>query len=282
MLRESERLPGLRTNFAFNTGLSLIFINQGFLNYPRPSSDPVFPALSEYKKDNWTYFYNAWYYNSILGCVDTREFKIPSQSDQWLNYGDDFHAHAASLKNAQERGTALLLEKALLYSATGQSIFFRQEDGLLARKLVKGRLSMALAEEQWKEEARNLFETSLARIQLDIKLMAFGTFVAYKGMRRVPGQDESICGQTFLFHSREAQSINLSSLIWITVVSSIIIILAVPLRDDGLLAEWLWTALGRCGLFIKQSSHDLVVKRIGKIYGRGTNIVLQNYRRQPR
>ena len=62
--------------------------------------------------------------------------------------------------------------------------------------------------------------------------MAFGTLAAYNGMRRVPGQDESICGQTFLFRSREAQNINLSGLIWITVVSSIIIILAVPLRDD--------------------------------------------------
>ena len=144
MLRQSDRLPGLRTNFA--SGLSLIFINQGFLDYPRPSSDPVIPAFSEHKKNNWTYFYNARYYDSILGCVDTTEFKIPYQSDQWLNYGD-LHAHAASLKNAQERGTALLLEKALMFSDTGQSIFFRQEDGLLARKLVKGHLSMALAEE---------------------------------------------------------------------------------------------------------------------------------------
>ena len=167
MLANSDRLPGLRTDF--RSGLSLTFIDQGFIDYARPSLDPVSPAFREHEWDNRTCYYNSRSYNSILGCVDTTEFRIPCQSDQWYNYSD-LHPYALSLRNTQKRGTALLLERALQISYTGESIFFRQDDGLLARKLVRGRTSTSLAEDQWKEESRNLFETSLARIQFDTKL----------------------------------------------------------------------------------------------------------------
>ena len=257
MLANPDRLPGLRTDF--RSGLAMIFINQGLIYYPRPSLDPVFPTFRELEWEGRTWYYNPRYYSSILGCVDTIEFKIPYQSDLWYNYSD-LQSYALSFKNTQERGTALLLERALMISYTGGSIFFRREDGLLARKLVIGHVSSSLAEEQWKEESRNLFETSLARIQLDTKLMATGALAAYNGTRRVPGQDESICDRTFLFQSRKSQNINLAALIWITVVSFIIMTLAIPLKDDRLIADWLWTtALGPSCHAIKEAY--CIVKR---------------------
>ena len=85
----------------------------------------------------------------------------------------------------------------------------------LRRTLVRGWESLPLAKEQWKVEARQLFETSLARIQIDARNIAQGTAASYPGLQKLDA-DPAVCDDTFLFLSQGWQNVNVTGSIWIS------------------------------------------------------------------
>jgi len=92
-------------------------------------------------------------------------------------------------------------------------------------------VSLPLAKEQWKAEAQQLFETSLARIQIDARNIAQGTAASYPGLQKLEA-DPAVCYQTFLFLSQGWQNVNVTGSIWIVVLAIVFVVLAIPLTDD--------------------------------------------------
>ena len=62
----------------------------------------------------------------------------------------------------------------LLTSTIGDSVVYRREQALLAQAKAFSGVSLELAPEHWKLEVRQLFETSLARIQVNARNIARG------------------------------------------------------------------------------------------------------------
>lgn len=170
------------------------------------------------------------------------------------------------IDNTQVRGGFLLMEFALLWSEIFSTINFRLGSGLVlesakvdrptmlllvelifqqlaAQKLVHGWQSLPLAKEQWKVEARQLFETSPARIQIQARNVAFGAGARYPGLLKLPSTEPELCHGTFMFESQRWQNINVTGSVWVLVCSLIFLLLAVPIPEERLAVQWLWNFL---------------------------------------
>lgn len=82
--------------------LSFSFVNPGKLEYPEPSYEPIFPASVPKSYGNSTFYYTPHRSSIILGYVDTAEFQLPDEPDQWLDMSG-LPQRAVYLKG-QERG----------------------------------------------------------------------------------------------------------------------------------------------------------------------------------
>lgn len=88
---------------------------------------------------------------------------------------------------------------ALLWCNIYDIFNYRLGNGLAAQKLVHGLESLPIAREQWKVEVKQLFETSLARIQIDARNIAQGTAASFPGLQKVEA-DSAICRENFPIH----------------------------------------------------------------------------------
>lgn len=223
------------------SSLTLMFIHAQKIAYLAPSDDPVFPA-------NYKFYYNftdepRWWnsraHASVLACVDTTLWRDPMSSTNWKLYPPERAEPSFVIENAHVRGGFLLMGYSLLWSNVYNTINYRLGGGLAAQKLVRGRESLPLAKEQWKAEAKQLFEASLARIQIDARNIAQGTAASYSGLQKLE-VDPALCDKTFSFMSQGWQNVNLTGSIWIAVVAFICVVLAIPLPNDRLFVQMVW------------------------------------------
>jgi hypothetical protein len=146
---------------------TLIIVSNLGIGYPKKQDDPIFPAETTYD-NNW--YYNTRWHGGVLACFDRKYICTPDAQCVTLRtlgslaYDDNEHARVTSY-----------LYFSLLMSSIGSSIGYRGAEGLDANSKLIGALSLALDTEQWKVEVLQLFQTSLARIQIYARNIARGS-----------------------------------------------------------------------------------------------------------
>ncbi|MCJ1415593.1 hypothetical protein MMC32_001925 [Xylographa parallela] len=225
-----------------NAMTTLLFILGGKLYHEEARSDPVFPAdrvrymPSDVLGGVKPYWINSLGHATVLGCVDKTEWRDPY-------YGEDWSQHLVKLQKRPSDPKVRAAAWLLYYSIQNSNIYYsldaRSAGALDAQKrIAKFYLSLPLAEEQWKAEAKQLFETSLARIQLNVKAIARGELAKYPGLAKVgaltmtDGDPVDICDGTYLFNGNGYTNINFVPWLLVLVFCCMVIVFAVPFNGD--------------------------------------------------
>jgi len=142
------------------------------------SQDPIFPAEHENNNQPTTYWINNLTRSTVLGVVEERFVRDDWTGEIWSlqNLGSMSESTFKSLGSAVP-----YLNAALSTSRVLNALQFREGQSLLAQNMISGFISVPLAAEQWKVEARRIFETTLALLQFDILDIAQGTFAEIEG-----------------------------------------------------------------------------------------------------
>jgi hypothetical protein len=158
--------PNFEVNGTAGETATLVIVSNVGIKYPQRREDPIFPAETTYD-NNW--YYNTRWHGGVLGCLDRKSICSPDGQcaalSTWggINFSDNEHARVISY-----------LYWSLLLSSMGSSIGYRKAEGLDANSKVVGDSSLPLDAEQWKVEVLQLFQTSLARIQIYARSIARG------------------------------------------------------------------------------------------------------------
>ena len=218
-------LPEFR---ATNSVVSLIFVRPKAVFYFEPSFDPIFPAQQVYNGPGYLeqIYYNNLPHATVLGCADTAEIRDPDTGLIWhpvtMDWNDLKSRQGIERLNLDKVFKENLLNPFLLLGASmlGSSIstiiltgpYFDAQ-----KKLING-LSIALDREQWKVEARKMFETSLARMQGIVLDVARGRGVDDRSAKNaLPEINSSICNM-IKFPTLGWKNI---SLFWMTVLPTL-------------------------------------------------------------
>jgi hypothetical protein len=211
---DSPLLPEFK---ARKNTVSLIFLSShNQIVYQTPRKDPIFPANSPMEA-TWSRpppdsspSKAFWVYDStrpgVLGCVDSIQicnlagslcwdqgnlstaFARTTKCDTSPSSGDAECAGAFAIDlTSTQRDVLYLLRTALRSSTASFSISRRGGSGLEIAK--RFGTSVNLLEEQWKFEAESLFQTSLARMQLDLYDFAMGTYADMEGAKNLADAD---------------------------------------------------------------------------------------------
>jgi len=242
---------------------TILFINSGKILYPLQRDDPIFPAMSPITIPiGGTYFINERGHAGVIACIDRTEFRDPTKKTHWTSV---FQAEDPTTDDAQSKGGFWLLMNSLVYSNIYQSISTRSADALDAQKHLANKYSFPLPAEQWKVEVKQLFKTSLARIQIQARDIARGAAAHREGYYKIDlDLDANMCDNTYLFNSEGYQNVNFVGYWAIFGICGIIILLAIPSDDKKLWPEMLldygfvedlenlWNSIfGHDGFFIK-------------------------------
>ena len=256
---------------------SLIFINTGTMIYREPNNDPIFHATHVIEDPDVGNYYTRWdRKHSMLGCVDLNKWRIPSISSNWYDLnlqdsnGKDFNWEWLKKVHPRTRGGMRLLIESLATSTMAQNIEHRESEGLAASKLFQGGSSLPLAKDQWKVEVRQLFETTLARIQINVQNVVRGGPLKYGGADRrdewcggycsigeLPWEQQrkELCDQTHLFKSQGWQNVHVAASAWILSVAALVLTLAIPSDDDRLLVEEIGPRLRDFWMFLRHKAN---------------------------
>ncbi|KAL8823585.1 MAG: hypothetical protein Q9191_005724, partial [Dirinaria sp. TL-2023a] len=213
-----------------NTTVTLMIISSGMIFHLTERSDPIFPADRRTKEpvgDSYRW-YNSRHHGSVLMCADGFEICSPDNQTcyNWqtrpLPWSVTDSAPSQPPASDEEEAYALLYH-AGLHSNTYHAIRSRLAYGLDAQRHVNQHLSTGLAPEQWKSEARLLFQTSLARMQQDVYDIVRGTASHTEGFENsMPPRYRGMCKRV------KFQSVGWSnlSLFWLLILPSGAVLLA--------------------------------------------------------
>jgi hypothetical protein len=179
--------------------VTLSFISSHAIFYPQFRDDPIFPARQKArflsKEGAPIMYYNNSTRASVLGCVDQFQICRTAKGPCWDNGNvtSIFDDHIGD-KATEEQNVALLLLLALDYSTACGSTQFRGAEALDAQSKIAHMRSLPLAEKQWQVEAEKMFQTSLARMQLNVFNVARGTASSFDGYENIlPEKYRGIC-----------------------------------------------------------------------------------------
>ena len=172
---------------------NLFFIDNNAIQYTARSDDPIFPADYSQRSSEQAqpYWENSRTARTILGCSDEKYIRHRKSGREWYLLGDWMHDKSSNeswyfwhptlegkrtLPYSNSSLMALqLLCLALRYSDTSNAVYFARTQWLdAASKIALNSLSVPLSSRQWEIESQNLFNISLARMQVDIFSMARG------------------------------------------------------------------------------------------------------------
>ena len=217
-----------------NQTVTLMIISSGMIFHLAERSDPVFPADRRTKDPvGGSYrWYNSRHHGSVLVCADSFEictarnetcYNWQTRPPPW-SVGDS--APRKPPASDEEQAYALLYH-AGLHSNTYHAIRSRLAYGLDAQRHVNQHLSTGLAPEQWKSEARLLFQTSLARMQQDVYDIVRGTASHTEGFENsMPQRYRGMC-ERVKFQSMGWANL---SLFWLLVLPATAVLLAASSR----------------------------------------------------
>jgi len=145
----------------------------------QPSDDPIFPARAD---AGAIFYYNVLRRSTVLGCIDSAEFCSADKRFCWnIDNDDDMAALTQEYEMNPPRQTVegvlalQLLCVSIARSNVVQAALVAWSGNLDARSKLYNQFSGSLQKEQWKEEVRKLFKTSLARLQGEVFDIARGT-----------------------------------------------------------------------------------------------------------
>jgi hypothetical protein len=165
--------------------ITLLFISSHRIFYPQFRDDPIFPARQRWVPSQPrapTLYLNNSTRAGVLGCVD--QFKVcrTVEGPCWDNgnFTTIFDNYVGE-KATEEENVALLLLLSLDESSACGSTQFRGAEALDAQSKIAHMRSLPLAEKQWQVEAERMFQTSLARMQLNVFNVVRGTASTFDG-----------------------------------------------------------------------------------------------------
>jgi hypothetical protein len=189
--------------------------------------DPVFPAHTvldgKWRNSNFT--------GGVLACVDKTMICEPDG----IKCTDLWDPDSEYMKDSPFRPAIKMLIFPLLPSRMDFSINYRLGNALDAQSKLVQKSSLPLAAEQWEVEVQQLFETSLARIQIEAWTIARGT-----GTADLPGLDildnpdlpfREMC-RLFKFRSVGWKNINVSGVAFCVVGGLLVIICSVKKEEQ--------------------------------------------------
>ena len=246
-----EPLPELQPPKGSST--TIIFVLPQKIFYLAPSDDPIFPAnklryLDDKTKPYWLYTRG---HATVLACIDRTRWRDPDQGETW----NSMQSIPPDVLDRRVRGGLWLFWFSILNSNTYQALNKRLANALEATERINVFTSMPLAPEQWKTEATRLFETSLARTQVDARNIARGVLADVPGYRRLR-TPPAMCEDTYLFVSQGWTNVSMTLSLIILIPCVIFLILAIPIDADRMLPELVST---RWAMFLAAVTVFLVV-----------------------
>jgi hypothetical protein len=182
----------------------------------------------------------------VLACIDQTTICSPDESV----CGSLKYWGGLKQSDTEEYRVLSMLYFSLLLSPIGNTVTFRKATGLDATRNLVGSVSLPLAKEQWKVEVQQLFETSLARIQINARNIARGH----------PNADpeavinitrptyEGIC-QMYKFNSTGWRNVNVSAFMAAICSGLVLIVIGIPAKNEKLWIEGTLRRLSRTTLF---------------------------------
>lgn len=137
--------------------------------HTKQSFDPIFPATEPryFDKISDPYYFNSDPEARAFACVDTTELCSPDGKTCWS-------MTVPLPRNSPDSAAYWLMKWSLQSSTIYDSIKWRLGKSLLAQESVSHFVSKPLPPNQWEVESSQLFATSLARIQYDVRSIARG------------------------------------------------------------------------------------------------------------
>ncbi|KAG4432857.1 hypothetical protein IFR05_011657 [Cadophora sp. M221] len=162
--------PGYEVAFT-----TLMFVQSQNNYHTQPLKDPIFPAntlVTPPPLPGKPLYYNADPFATVLACVDRASICAPSGDFCWSG-NLDIPPKALNPTSHIEKMGYYMLDISLRRSSVCNSISMRGGNALRATSKMQSNVtlpvSLPLSSTQWKVEAKALFETSLARIQIELR-----------------------------------------------------------------------------------------------------------------
>ncbi|KAH9222370.1 hypothetical protein DL95DRAFT_454831 [Leptodontidium sp. 2 PMI_412] len=159
---------------------TLMFVQSQNNYHTQPLKDPIFPANTLVIPPpirGKALYYNADPFPTVLACVDRASICTPLGDFCWSG-NLDIPPKALNPTSHIEKMGYYMLDISLRRSSVCNSISMRGGNALRATSKMQSNVtlpvSLPLSSTQWKIEAKALFETSLARIQVELRDYARG------------------------------------------------------------------------------------------------------------
>lgn len=223
---------------------TLLLIRSTGIVHPGRRDDPIFPAAKTY--DGTSYINEVWH-GGVLACLDRTTICNPDGTTcESLNCWAELE-----LKDYNEDFFVLsMLYTSLFSSNMNSAINFRKAEALDAKSKFLGVQSLPLAKEQWKVEVKQLFATSLARIQISARNNArgnpYGDILGQVDMMRPVLRP--MCDM-YKFKSTGWRNINVTGFVCATVAGLVVFILGFTTKEDKLWIERVIAWIGGLRLF---------------------------------
>ena len=210
-----------------------MFVSSIHIYHTERSFDPIFYANEPryFEGSRAPLYYNSDPRARVLACVDKSEVCSPDGNTCWS-------MTAPVPEKVSSSAAYWLMKWSLENSNIYESIKWRLGTALLAQESVSQFVSLPLPSNQWQLEARQLFATSLARIQYDALGIATGEDRQRPGYVEVTPDEASgsLCG-IYKFKSPDYTNINLVAFIGLNLLAIAIIILSLNASTIGLLPK---------------------------------------------
>ncbi|KAH7369555.1 hypothetical protein BKA65DRAFT_1132 [Rhexocercosporidium sp. MPI-PUGE-AT-0058] len=168
-----QPIPGFNSErYRFTT---LMFVQSQNNYHTQPLKDPIFPAnalVTPPPLRGKPLYYNADPFATVLACVDRASICTLSGDFCWSGNLDKPPKALNPTSHIEKMGY-YMLDISLRRSSVCNSISMRGGNALDATSKMQSNItlpvSLPLSSTQWKVEAKALFETSLARIQIELR-----------------------------------------------------------------------------------------------------------------
>jgi hypothetical protein len=173
----------------------------------------------------------------VLGCIERTSLCAPDGTTCGTLY--DFLTNRVHIvgDNMDEYFVTLMIALSLANSNVGNALVLRGSEVLDAKPKLRGSTSLALAHEQWKVEARDLFEASLARIQIAARSLARGNPKRLPGLADVMDPRYRGACNTYKFKSTGWQNVWVFGYLGAIFGSLLIIMIGIPKENEELWIE---------------------------------------------
>jgi hypothetical protein len=162
----------------------IMFVRSTCIAYLNESADPIFPAKAPFAVgpgDN--VWFNSMPHATVLGCTEMAEIRDPQTRQVWNIVASNAGETPMLSTNLPMRKflNVMLLAIGMAFSNIGSAVTARpgkinvvwclltfEGSRFDAQSKLAWRLSGSLSSDQWRVEVRQIFEASLARMQLEV------------------------------------------------------------------------------------------------------------------